>query len=299
MEYKFTLVLNAGRSGSTFLYKLLKENFKDDCYIAHEDIPVQISEPKIYNRQYGSDELDALKNNTKLMAYISKWESELKHRHVIETGWTSYHLAPLLKDIFKEKFQIVILHRDPISFAFSRANMGNYHANTFYENHHEVSPYDVNSIVPSYKKQWGGMNHFEKCMYWWYVIYQEAFEFKSRYPEVPCIILKSKELFNFSKMDAILNFLDLNPNKLLEREVSRNELAKFMRETFPVNEEWLKYDLHAEILDFAKDLGYEFDKQDIAKLSEKYKLPDGLMPSIRYKTKYWKVKSNLTKIFKI
>ena len=38
-------------------------------------------------------------------------------------------------------------------------------------------------------------------MYWWYVIYQEAFEFKSKYPEVPCIILKSKELFNFSKMD--------------------------------------------------------------------------------------------------
>lgn len=299
MNYKFTLVLNAGRSGSTFLYKLLKENFNDDCYIAHEDIPVQISEPKIYNRQYESHEIEALKQNAKLMAYIDHWQTELKHRHVIETGWTSYHLAPLLKNVFKEQFQIIILHRDPVSFAFSRANMGNYHKNSFYTHHHEVSPYDVNSIVPSYKSQWGGMNHFEKCMYWWYIVYREVFEFKSRYPEVPCVDLKSKELFNFSKFDEVLTFLNLNPDKLLKREVSKNELAKFMRETFPVNEEWKKYELHPEILDFANNLGYEFNEQDVAQLSKKYKLPKGMMPIFRYNIQYWKLKSKLRSFFKI
>jgi hypothetical protein len=299
MEFKFTLVLNAGRSGSTFLYKLLSQNFGDDCYVCHEDIPVQISKPKVYNRQFEKHEIDALKEDAKLMTYIAKWQDELKQRHVIETGWTSYHLAPLLKDIFKEKFQIIILHRDPISFAFSRANMGNYHENTFYTSHHEVSPFDVNSIVPEYQNKWNNMNHFEKCMFWWYTVYKEAFEFKSKNPEVPCLILKSKELFNFSRFDEVLTFLNLNSAKLINKEVSKNELAQFMRETFPLNNEWSNYHVHKEILKFANDLDYVFNENDIVKLSEKYKLPRGLMPLIRYKTKYWKIKSKSRSFFKI
>jgi hypothetical protein len=298
MEYKFTLILNAGRSGSTFLFKLLKQNFGDDCYVSHEDIPVQTSMPRVYNRQYKKHEIDALKNNRKLMAYVSKWESELKDRNVIETGWTGYHLAPLLKDIFKDKFQIIILHRDPISFAFSRANMGNYHKNSFYTNHHEVSPYDVNSIIPSYQKKWGNMNHFEKCMFWWYTVYREVFEFKDQFPEVPCLVLKSKSLFDFSMLDSLLKFLELDKNKMLEKDVTRNELAQFMKETFPVNDEWKNYNKHDEILNFAKKIGYTFNADKIAELSEKYKLPKGVLPIIRNKTNYWKVKSNLRHFFK-
>ncbi len=299
MNYKFTLVLNAGRSGSTFLYKLIKENFDGQCYIAHEDIPVQVSQPKIYNRQYESHEIAALKDNVKLMAYIKHWQNELQHRHVIETGWTAYHLAPLLKAIFKEQFQIIILHRDPLSFAFSRANMGNYHKKTFYTHHHEVSPYDVNSIVPSYKSKWGSMNHYEKCMYWWYIVYKEAFEFKSKSPEVPCLVLRSKELFNFSKIDLLLTFLNLKLNNDLIRDVSRNELAQFMRETFPVNEEWRNYHLHGEIISFANDLGYKFNEQEIEELSKKYKLPKGMLPLLRNKINYWKLKSKTRSFFKI
>lgn len=299
MNFKFTLVINAGRSGSTFLYALLKQNVGSEVYIGHEDIPVQVSKPKVYNRKYKSEDLDMLKKDPILMEYVYKWQTELKNRHVIETGWTAYHLAPLLKDVFKDKFQIIILHRDPISFAFSRANMGNYHKNTFYTNHHEVSPFDQDSIAPFYKNQWSSMNHFEKCMFWWYTVYKEAFEFKSKFSEVPSLVITSKNLFNVSKFGEVLEFLQLVQSKPLIKDVPRNELAQFMRETFPVHKEWENYKKHEDILNFAKDLGYTFNHAQIADLSKKYVLPNGVLPLIRNKTQYWKMKSKLRYLLKI
>lgn len=245
--HKFTLVLNAGRSGSSFLENILKANFAPDCYIAHEDIPVQVSKPRYYNRAYTPNRINELLKDDSLMAYLDKWQSELENRPVIETGWTAYNLCPLLLHVFKDKFQIILMHRDPVSFAFSRANMGNYHINTFYDDAHEVSPYDKYSIAPQKKNIWHKMNHFERCMYWWWVVYQEGLEFIELHSEVPHIQVKSNDIFSFQRLNEILEFMQLDPSKLGEKKVNRNPLAQFMRESFPIKEEWRNYANHPDI----------------------------------------------------
>ena len=59
---KITLIVNAGRSGSTFLANILNANFASKCYIAHEDIPVQVSKPRLYNRAYLDYRIKSISN---------------------------------------------------------------------------------------------------------------------------------------------------------------------------------------------------------------------------------------------
>ena len=289
----FALVVNSGRSGSTFLEYLLKENYGTDAYIAHEDIPVQISRPRMFNRAYQQERIRNVLGDERISPYLEQWRKSFGERSVIETGWTAYHLLPVLYHVFRENFMYVILHRDPVSFALSRAVMGNYHPLTFYDHAHEVSPFDEFSVAPHYGNLWQSMNHFEKCMYWWYVVYREAYEFKERHPEVPCMEIASKDLFSGWGMEWILGFLGLEPAKLKRTDVTKNELPRFCLETFPITDEWKAYTRHPEILDFAEKLGYSFDDDKIARQAGKYRLPKGIGPRIRRATGYWRHKSKL------
>lgn len=295
-ENNFVLVLNAGRSGSSFLSYLLTENYSDVCYVAHEDIPVQFSKPRINNRAYEKKRLEALLQDESIMQAVRNWEYELERRHVVETGWTSYHLAPLLHKVFGEQLKIVIMHRDPISFAFSRASMGNYHPDTFYDDAHEVSPFDPYTIFPEKKNQWSQMNHFEKCMFWWSVVYKEAFEFRERNPQVSSLVIESKEVFSFKRTEELLHFIGLEPQDFVVKNVEKNELATFVKETFPISDEWQAYENHPDILEFAEGLGYRFEHERIKMLSEKYKLPKGFLPLFRNKIRFWKINAKIKKL---
>jgi len=295
---KLTLVVNAGRSGSTFLEGILRANYAEVCYIAHEDIPVQISKPRKYNRAYSQERIHLILKDPEILKYLKYWEKQLETKPVIETGWTAYHLCPVLEYYFKERFQVIIMHRDPLSFAFSRANMGNYHNNTFYDNAHEVSPFDEFSIFPEKKSQWHTMNHFEKCMFWWTVVYKEGLEFIQKKNLTPHLLVKSKDVFSFKETESLLSFMGLNPEILKIKEVSRNELALFMRETFPVQEEWKEYIKHEDVLKFAQQLGeYNYVFDDVEKMSLKYKLPNGVISNLRFRFKYWKIKAKLKSYF--
>ncbi len=294
---KITLVLNAGRSGSTYLEHLLRTSYADDCYIAHEDIPVQVSKPKLYNRAYTPERIEQVLADKPLRAVIDRWKSELEKHPVIETGWTSYHLAPVLLHVFGEQLQVIVMHRDPVSFAFSRANMGNYHPKTFYDDAHEVSPFDEFSIAPQKRAMWADMNHFERCMYWWWVIYLESLEFLDRHPEVHHKIVKSKDIFSLKRLDEVIRYMQLDPAKLKTTEVEQNPLAQYVRETFPVGEEWRNYEKHPDILAFAEELGgYKHSTEQLEKTAQKYKLPDGLGPLVRNRLQYWRLKLKLRNI---
>ena len=291
-----TLIINAGRSGSTFLANLLTQNYSQERYVAHEDIPVQISKPRFYNRAYTSVRREEVLADKALTHFFDKWKYELESRSVIETGWTAYHLCPVLSHVFKNCFRYVILHRDPVTFAYSRANMGNYHDNTFYDDAHEVSPFDKHSIAPQYKGLWESMNHFEKCMFWWYVVYMEACEFRKIHPEVPSLEIKADSLFSFACLPELLNFLGLREGRCQRYDVPRNEVAKFMKESFPIRDEWKAFQRHTEILKFANSMGYSLTYEEIQRQATKYTLPDGVGPKVRHSLNYWKVKARISRL---
>jgi hypothetical protein len=294
----FTLVLNAGRSGSTYLAHLLKSNYSESCLVLHEDIPPQITKPRVHNRAYRDDQFNAVMEDSSLSARLATWKKELSETSIIETGWTAYHLCPVLNRLFGDQFRMVVLHRDPVSFAFSRASMGNYHPKTFYDSAHEVSPFDSNSINPQYKSLWSSMNHFEKCMFWWFTVYKEAEEFRYKYPQVPYLEIRADDLFSGSRLNELLSFFGLKPSGLNVRDAPRNELPLFMRETFPIHDEWRQYLRHTTIIEFAERLGYRFEDCEIQRLAAKYKLPETWPAKLRHYTGFWRIRTTIAKPIK-
>lgn len=287
----FTLVVNAGRSGSTHLAHLLQRNYGTECFVMHEDIPVYITKPRLHNRAYSEEQFQSVMDDARLSARLREWETKLADKPIIETGWTAYHLCPVLSRLFGDRFRVVVLHRDPVSFAFSRANMGNYHSKTFYGPDHEVSPFDHRSLVPEYKELWATMNHFEKCMFWWFTVYKEADEFRAKDPNVPSLAVSSHSLFSGERLEEIISFAGLDPEILTSREAPKNELPAFMQETFPVGDEWRLYRRHTAILEFAQSLGYQFDEHAIEILARKYELPDRFISKLRHRAAFWRIRS--------
>lgn len=296
--HTFTLIVNAGRSGSTYLEHVLTENYAQERYVAHEDIPVQISRPRSFNRAYTPDKLARILADDNIGRYFTKWQAELKSRSVIETGWTAYHLCPVLSHLFGERFRYVILHRDPVSFALSRANMGNYHPKTFYDDAHELSPFDEDSVAPEYRERWGSMNHFEKCMFWWYVVYSEAYEFRRRRPEIPVLELRADDVFVNRRLNDLLSFLGLDPARCARRDTERNEVARFMKETFPVRGEWKRYSEHPSILRLSESMGYVFRFEEVEERAQKYGLPKGFLPAARHWSGYWRMRSRVGRLLR-
>jgi hypothetical protein len=292
----FTIIVNAGRSGSSFLADALRTAYLDKVYVAHEDIPVQVSKPRTFNRAYETEDYESCINDKMLLPYLERWKAMLAEKPVIETGWTAYHLLPVLNRWFEGRMRYVILHRHPVSFALSRANMGNYHKATSYDDAHEVSPYDHRSIAPEKAVQWGAMNHFEKSLFWWYVVYREAYEFKEKQPDVPVIELPANRLFTGQWHDYIGDFIGAPIKHSSPALSSRNENYSFARETYPIRDEWKMYTQHQDIIRFAQDLGYQFDSMAIEEESKKYMLPSGAGPWVRHHLRYWRTKAYLGKL---
>lgn len=257
---------------------------------------MQISKPREYNRAYDRDTLNAVLADKSLCSYIENLKCRLLKKPVIETGWTSYHLMPVFHHAFGAAFQYVILHRDPVSTALSRANMGNYHRRSFYDRSHEVSPLDKRSISPDKAELWPSMNHVERCLYWWYVVYLEAFEFAEKRPDVSHRVVSAQRLFSGDGIREVCEFAGFTGINLSGHTHEKNEVHPFMRETFPIRDEWKSIDRHREILDFAASLGYTVDFKSISEKALKYRLPSGILPFVRHRLGYWRLRRRMRAI---
>jgi hypothetical protein len=284
-KHSLVIVANAGRSGSTYLWNLLKANSAAPT-ILHEDIPVQISRPREFNRAYDASFISRILSDEKLSIYIRRWERLLDTGDVIETGWTCYHLLPVFYHVFGDRLKLVILHRDPWSVALSRANMGNYHVYTWYDDRHEVSPHDRGNIATEYRNLWHKMNHAEKCLFWWYVVYKEIDEFLERNRSVTQLTISACALFRGEVMPALSDFL--STPLIVTPTIETNFVSKFMLETFPIVDEYTKFSRHEQINSYASmRFEYSFDPAAIETNAKKYALPPGLMPHLRNSTNYW------------
>lgn len=294
MPTTFTLVGNAGRSGSTYLRALLESAYGSRGHVLHEDIPVQVTRPRVHNRAYEPRRLADVFADRKLAPFLKRWQQLLETRDVVETGWTAAHLAPVLHRMFGERFRLLILHRHPVETALSRANMGNYHPLTPYDDAHEVSPLDAGSIAAEKAELWPSMNPVERCLFWWWVVYRELFEFRDRHPTVPCLLLPSKRLFRPDPDQELAAFLGLHPDRVRpSSRLPRNEVARWFRESFPIGDEWRSCGRHTDILAFAETLGYHYDEPQLERVAEAYRMPPGLGARLRHATRWHLAKVRL------
>lgn len=168
--------------------------------------------------------------------------------------------------------------------------MGNYHKRTWYDDAHEVSPFDRKTIAPGFGSCWKSINHVEKCFFWWYVCYREIIEYTEIFPETLKLLLSFDAFLNDKlKCDEMLNFLNIESQEFSNLKVhGRNSRHRFMRETFPIHSEWKSLLNHEEISDFAeKNFSCTITYEELQEIARRYYLPNGLMPLLRYKTRFW------------
>lgn len=296
------LFINAGRSGSSYLYNIFSNYLAQEYYSSHESLKSNITLPKVNNRAYTKTEVDKiLKENPSIDDWIIKVREQLLEKTVIEFGWTFAHLAPVLAHLFPNQFKVILLHRNPVFFAASRATMGNYYHNSFYnDKSHEISPFDDNSSIKYYKDKWNSMTPFEKCMYWWYNIALEGLEFSEYFPAVPFLIIKSEDIFNNKKeLEKIIEFVGQNTNLLPDViNVGQNLLIARTYESFPLNDSWQSYKKHPKIIELAIQLGHEFNDQVISNKMSKYQIPNKFLPKLRSRIRYWHIKNKLRLLLK-
>jgi hypothetical protein len=294
----FTLVMNPGRSGSRFLYELIRQNFPDTCAVYHEALHSDESQPRRLARAYTDEAVERALAVPAIRRVVGAWSDQLNTRHVVETGWTAALLAPVLYRVFGDRFHVVVLHRHPVLFAASRAVMGNY-SDAYSTDSHEQSPFDPISLHPEYRDRWSAMCAFERCLFWWLEYTDMAIEFIDRHTEVPSLVISSDDLFrNAEKRREVLHSMGLDSSRTITIPPRTNDIQRnrFTVETHPLGDEWRRYVRHAFVVHRAEALGYNFGEVYLEEMLSRYRLPQDFIAKLRYYTGFHKRKRRLKRL---
>lgn len=292
MRHRFTLVLNVGRSGSSFLRDYLRANVSNPEFVYHESISFDTTHVRSYFRCYEHNRIMDFYRDVRVARQIEKWKQNLLHGPVVECGHTVSLLAPLLVEELGDSVRMIVLHRHPVKVAASFSVLGFYQPLVY----HEIapSPFDPHIRYRQYTGRWAHMTPFEKNLYRWleYMAYFD--EFLDQNANVPRLYVGADQLFECCQTrDALVEFMGFRKNstEIILRESGRNSLMKMHLETTPIlGGEWKRYSNHPEVIEFANDIGYQFDDEELEKSMQRYLLPGDIVSRLRYMTGYhvWK-----------
>jgi len=287
------LTISTGRCGTTFLDKTFRSNFLNEKnWISHEYLRQNITNVGLYHRCY-SPELQREMVNAEIQELIENWIEVSKTGPVIDFGWTMRSLIPYLYNEIGTQLKVLYIHRHPIAVAASFKLIGSY--SIFNSPEWAITPSHPRALFPEFKRKWEGMTAFEKCLYLWLEVNAFALEIKERYPELEFLEVKSEDLFSSnSVLEDIAKFAGFYSKGCeIKPSLEKNARDLFTLERRPIKDEWVNYERHPELISFAEELGYNMDREEIAKFIHKYQLPKGILPLIRNKTGYWAHRENL------
>lgn len=285
----FTLVVNSGRTGSSYLANVLQNNCDQRVHIFHEKLHVFEAKPALFNRVYDDERYAAVINDKNIKRALSLWDECLVDGDVVECGWTSAHLLPVYSRYFGDRFRYIILHRNPANSVFSHASMGFYHPWSSYHPAYKISPDDLYSLMPHKKDVWDDMNHIEKTFLWWYQLYSEAFEFRAKFPSVPHIEIRSEDLYSHAAFPRIEEFFNITIESALPEDArSKNSVLKSaLQQCGMVGGEWRAIYKHPEAIQLAEKMGHDMTPEVIELVADKYRVPGDLASQILNRTRYW------------
>lgn len=293
-----TLTISTGRCGTTFLEKTFKTNFHDDNnWISHEYLRQNITNVGVFHRCYSRECQQEMENN-QIIGLINKWIDISETSPVVDFGWTMRSLIPYLYEKIGDQLRVLYLHRHPVAVAASFKLIGSY--SIYNSPQWAITPSHPRALFPQFQKIWDSMTAFEKCLYLWLEVNAFAIEIREKYPELHFLQVNSDDLFKIEKtLEDIVLFTGFYREGIkLKRSNEKNRRDLFSLERRPIEDEWVNYERHPEIVTFAKDLGYNMDKEYIAGFIHKYQLPKGILPLIRNRSGYWAHKENLGKLLR-
>lgn len=294
MSKAIFFISNTGRSGSSFLYRVLKQNYGDKILLSHKALPAAITQPKIYGRRYQAEDQSQILKESNISQLIDYWEKESKSRIVIECGWTMSHLAPVMAERFGDQFRFATLVRHPLSVAASRAAMGNYNGRYGRDIAHELSPHDERALCVEWRDSWSKLSPLRKCFYWWAEWAAREKEMQSNLEPNYVGEIRAEKMFGETGVLDALSILSLDPPRKLNVSVDKNPLEPWLLEAYPLGDSWREILTDSLCIQSARLFGYEMPSQEDAKrIADKYQCPEGIMSGLRHRLRWWQLRNNV------
>ncbi|AIE74688.1 MULTISPECIES: hypothetical protein [unclassified Synechocystis] len=297
MANPIVLTISTGRCGTTFLYKSFQNIPQLNAYVFHESLHANVAKPAMYHRSYTSNLQKTMLDNLSISRQVEKWLELADGRPVIEFGWTTSALVPLLHSLIGNQLKVLVLHRHPIAVAGSLTNKGHYTKNK--NPAWAISPMHSRVLFPEFSARWPTMSPFEKSLYRWLEITAYGFEIAKLYSDIEIMNISSNKLFNDETLlSHIADFCRIAKPNLVAPSTYKNKTSGHDREIRPVGEEWQNYHRHPEFLDFATKIGYDMSMNKVKEIVSSYQMPDEFFPTFRKYTKYWQIRFYLGSLIK-
>jgi hypothetical protein len=236
-------------------------------------------------------------------AFVNDVARTAESRPVAIFGNTLSHLAPVFHRVFGDRLRLLHLHRDPVVTAASIyvktqpewwRRVGGYE-----DDSHglRITPFDPHARFREYRERWASLSLFEVILYQWLERHAYALEAVERLA-VRSLSLRSEDLFASpeSAVASIAGFAGLEPpDPAVLTRARRNQSWARSLERHPLGGEWRTYPRHPAVVDLARRLGHPMEPDAIEREMARYRLPPGILPWLRHRSRYWDRRERATR----
>jgi hypothetical protein len=254
-------VLSTGRCGTQWLASVLRRMCGDSIDVRHEPLGSDYA-PREMLAARDPSKLDAVLAGP-ILAHVDEIEQTLATRSYIECGYPSWSTIPYLIDRFAGRVRIVHLVRHPVPTAWSWVSQTAYcpPMSPHLQEKVLLTPFDEGIQFESFRARWPEMTPYEKALFYWAEV--NAFGQRLR-DSVPWMQVRFEDLLRGDELSRLLTFAGIDgsaaPTEVIDEFRAHSGF-------------WCDSRLitrHAEVLDVARELGYDPLDFDESKLRRRY-----------------------------
>ncbi len=284
--YPICVSITTGRSGSTYLANAFQASHGQHGGVLHESLHPARARTALHHRLFDGSALD----HPPVAEHLASLQKLAESGPLVDFGWVLGCLAPACRQAYGSRLRVLRLTHHPVSVAASFAVRGHYQRNK--SKTWAISPLHERVVYPQYAAAWPNMSSFEKGLYRWLEITQFGLDFQERFPEVPCLALRSSEVFsNRETLRKIADFIGFTEGEV-RPQAAKNEVVDQHLERWPMRDEWKKTFAMPDVVALAERLGFDMSESELQRIAGKYQL-QGLMPRVRHWSGYWAARESL------
>jgi hypothetical protein len=253
-----------------------------------------IARPAIYHRSFDTDRKAKLTEQPIIKRVIEDWRIKQQAGPVIDCGWTMSSCVPTFFDIFGSSMRAIVLHRHPIEYAASATVAGRY--SQFSHDFYSLSPFHEGVVYREYARRWGEFSCFDKNLFQWLETVKYGLEIRSRLSDLEVRVVSLDEMIKQSDMlSSLAAFTGFGrdcpvlPSRDTNRRLDRN------LEIRPLGDKWKSFVEHPDVIQLAKELGYDMSEERAREIASRYQCPKAVVPMLRSKTRYWQFRGRVVR----
>src|SRR5690349_3804884 len=204
-----TFFITTARSGTQWVCETLRTFYPDLLSVEHEPIRYAYA-PRRCLRNPAA--LASLRAHPAVRRHFDKIHETLKTRSYVEVGFPCFAAAPLLRDEFGERLQLVQLVRNPVQVAASIVTHRWYSSGVRSDIKTDVALTSVDAGVRlrNYAGRWAAMSEFEKALFYWAEVHLYGLEVQTRFSAIPFFQISFEDLLEErDSRVAFTRFLDV------------------------------------------------------------------------------------------